>query len=328
MIGETAGKSVYLIAPSTSLVAQDLPLLKNAIYLLRHAMGAGRIALSPHLFTRHEAIEHVTASIAERSRELKAAIREHDIIVSLAGGTGAEDLLLTLDRSDYWMIKKRRPLFIGFSDFSFLLNEVYSRCQVPGILFPSLRLNEGNVGDLLALIGGGTVSYRASSWLADPPTAPLSGIPVGGNLTTFVNFLNRLNPPRLGWRDHVLFIEDLGIDLEDLHRLMAALRRHRVFRNVKALVIGSLAVPFRLDGTGGPHAAGNGARDRGFQERALAFIAAYLEGVSAKRRERGLPLPIALMPRFGHSITRGLPAVPVGGRVTLSPGLEVEFRLR
>lgn len=322
MNGKAAKKNIYLIAPSTRLLAQDLPLLRNAIHLLRKALGAGRIAWSSHLFSRDEAIEHVTASIAERSRELKTAIREFDIVVSLAGGTGAEDLLQTLDRADYRTIRKRRPLFIGFSDFSFLLNEVYSRCRVPGILFPSLRLNEGNVGDLAALVNGGEASYRAAAWLSDPPPAPLAGVAIGGNLTTFVNFLNRLNPPRLGWRDHVLFLEDLDIDIEDLHRLLAALRRHRVFRNVKGLVFGSLAAPPRA-GTAGEAAA----RGRDFQVRAAAFISAYLAGVLAKRRERGQPLPIALMPRFGHGVTRGLPAVPVGGRVLLSPDLDVSFRL-
>ncbi len=84
MFAEPSGESVFLIAPSTRLVPQDLPLLKNAIHLLRKAMGAGRISLSSYLFTRDECIEHVTASIAERSRELEAAIREHDIIISLA----------------------------------------------------------------------------------------------------------------------------------------------------------------------------------------------------------------------------------------------------
>ena len=313
---ETTGKSIYIIAPSTRLTAQDLPLLKNAIHLLRGGMGGGKIVLSAHLFTRDKKIDHVTASVAKRSREFKTAIREHDVIISIAGGTGAEDLLLTLDRADFRVIRKRRPLFIGFSDFSFLLNETYSRCRVPGILFPCLRLNEGNVGELVSLIQGNEVVYRASAWLSEPPLETVSGIPIGGNLTTFVNFLNRLNPPRLGWRDHVLFIEDLGIDIEDLHRLLAALRRHRVFMNIKGLVIGSLAGD--LDTPAGGE----------FQAQALPFIMAYLAAVLNKRREQKFPLPIMVMREFGHETTRGLPAVPVGGLASLCASLEIAFRLK
>ncbi len=312
---KTVGKSIYFIAPSTRLTVRDMPLLKNTIHLMRTGMGRGHVVLSAHLFTRDEKIAHVTASVTERSREFKAAIREHDVIVSIAGGTGAEDLLLTLDRADFRAIRKRRPLFIGFSDFSFLLNEVYSRCRVPGILFPCLRLNEGNVGEIISLIQGDEIAYRGSAWLADPPPGTVSGIPIGGNLTTFVNFLNRLNPPRLGWRDHVLFIEDVGIDIEDLHRLLAALRRHRVFRSIRGLVIGSLAGDLNTPAGGE------------FQEQALHFIMAYLAGVLKKRREQGSPLPIMVMREFAHDTTRGLPAVPVGGLASLSASLDVAFRL-
>jgi muramoyltetrapeptide carboxypeptidase LdcA involved in peptidoglycan recycling len=313
---KTAGKSIYFIAPSTRLTEQDLPLLKNAIHLLRGGLGSGKIALSAHLFTRDEQIDHVTASTAERSREFKEAIREHDIIISIAGGTGAEDLLLTLDRADFRCIRKRRPLFIGFSDFSILLNEAYSRCRVPGILFPCLRLNEGNVGELIALIQGNEVMYRGSAWLSDPPPERVSGVPIGGNLTTFVNFLNRLNPPRPGWRGLILFIEDVGIDIEDLHRLLAALRRHRVFSNIKGLVIGSLAGDLNSPAGGE------------FQDQALSFIMAYLAGVLKKRREQNSPLPIMVMREFAHDTTRGLPAVPVGGLASLSASLDAVFRLK
>jgi alpha-galactosidase len=42
-------------------------------------------ALSHYLFTMDENISHVTASVVERSREFKTAVRERDIIVSVAG---------------------------------------------------------------------------------------------------------------------------------------------------------------------------------------------------------------------------------------------------
>jgi len=310
------GKSLYFMAPSTQLGEDDRPHLQNAIKLISGALDTGKVDLSPYLFTSDKSIDHVTASTGERAREFKAAVREGDVIVSVAGGTGAEDLVPTLDRADYRVIRKRKPLFIGFSDFTFLLNEVYSRCAVPGILFPSLRLNEENVGNLLSLIRGEEILYRGSAWLSDPPATKISGIPIGGNLTTFVNFLNREKPPRLSWRDLVLFIEDIGIDLEDLHRLVAALRRHRVFRNIKGLVIGSLAEDLSAPQGGA------------FQDKALSFILAYLSGVLKKRRDRQAALPILFLRNFGHNITDGLPAVPIGGLVTLTPSLEISFRIR
>ncbi|MBN2198648.1 MAG: LD-carboxypeptidase [Candidatus Aminicenantes bacterium] len=313
---DRTGKSLFFMAPSTQLGEDDRPRLRDAVGLISGALETNRVNLSPYLFTSDRIIGHVTAPIGERAGEFKAAVREGDVIVSVAGGTGAEDLVPMLDRTDYRVIRKRKPLFIGFSDFTFLLNEVYSRCGVPGILFPSLRLNEGNMGSLLSLIKGEEIGYRGSAWLSDPPDEAVSGIPIGGNLTTFVNFLNREKPPRLCWRELVLFIEDIGIDLEDLHRLVAALRRHRVFRSIKGLVIGSLAEDL------------SAPQGREFQDKAVSFLLAYLSGVLKKRRDRQAALPIMLLRTFGHNITAGLPAVPIGGLVTLSPSLEIAFRLR
>lgn len=306
---------ISFIAPSTRLPAESKPHLENLVRLLSRALGVSDIHLSPYLFTSHELIKHITASAEERSREFKAVIREYDLIASVAGGTGAEDLALKIDAADFRVIKERRPVFIGFSDFTFLLNEIYFHSRVPGIIFPSMRLTGGNCRKILALLAGGEADYKGSFWLTAPPPRKLSGIPIGGNLTTFVNCLNRRDPPRLNWRRHILFIEDLGIDLEDLHRLLAALRRHKVFREIKALVIGSLSA----------------RRDRqkaeNFQAKALIFITAYLCEVMERRKRRGRPLPILVAPSFGHMRFRTPPAVPLGGHVTITRSRKMIFRL-
>jgi muramoyltetrapeptide carboxypeptidase LdcA involved in peptidoglycan recycling len=306
---------ICFIAPSTRLPAQCLPLLDSLVKLLSRALGVTDIHLSPFLFTRHPLIKHITASAEERSKEFKAVIRECDLIASVCGGTGAEDLALRIDRTDFRVIKERRPVFIGFSDFTFLLNEIYAHSRVPAIIFPSLKLTRGNCQKILSLLAGGEAAYRGAFWLANPPARKISGIPIGGNLTTFVNFLNRREPPRLNWRRHILFIEDLGIDLEDLHRLLAALRRHKVFREIKAVVIGSLS------------AARNPQRVKDFQERALVFITAYLCEVMDTRRKQGRPLPILVAPDFGHKRFRNLPAIPLGGYVSIAKSKKMTFRL-
>lgn len=306
---------ISFIAPSTRLSDKGKPYLNKLVRLMSRALGVTDIHLSPYLFTKHQQIQHITASAEERSREFKAVIREYDLIASVAGGTGAEDLVLKIDHADFQVIKERRPIFIGFSDFTFLLNEIYFRCRVPGIIFPSLRITKANSQKILALLAGGEAAYAASYWLTPPPARKISGIPIGGNLTTFVNFLNRQEPPRMNWRRHILFIEDLGIDLEDLHRLLAALRRHRVFRDIKALVVGSLS-------------AGRSSRQsQEFQTKALVFITAYLCEVMKMRQKKGRPLPILVALSFGHKIKRNLPAIPLGGYVSITKSKKMIFRL-
>jgi muramoyltetrapeptide carboxypeptidase LdcA involved in peptidoglycan recycling len=308
-------EKIGFIAPSTCLSLKERPVLNRTARRLREALGVRDVYLSPHLFSSDTEINHVTAPVDARAAVFKEAIRELDLIISVAGGTGAEDLVRKIDAKDLRVIRTRRPLFIGFSDFTFLLNEIYHDCRVPVIYFPSLKVGKGDFRNLLALIKGEEIETKGSAWLTPPPPRRLSGIPIGGNLSTFVNFLNRGTPPKFSWRRHILFIEDVQVDVEDLHRLLAALRRHDVFAAIKGLVVGSLTPP------------GKGLLPRKEQREAVRFVRSYLADVIADRRRQGNPLPILTVTNFGHAIRRNLMAVPIGGRVTISRSKRILFRL-
>ncbi|MGD1010875.1 MAG: LD-carboxypeptidase [Candidatus Aminicenantales bacterium] len=306
-------EKIGFIAPSTCLPRQAKARLRKTAGLLKKAFGVKDVYFSPHLFSSDEEIDHVTAPADERAEVFKKAIRELDLIISVAGGTGAEDILRRVDKKDYRIIRERRPLFIGFSDFTFLLNEIYYVSRVPAVYFPSLKLGKGNFKKIFALMSGEEIQYQGRTWLTSPPPRKLSGIPIGGNLSTFVNFLNRKKPPRFSWRRHILFIEDIQVDVEDLHRLLAALRRHNVFKGIKGIVVGS------LDPTNKNSHARKGQRE------ALRFVRTYLDDVIRERRKRGFPLPILAVSNFGHNIQRNLMAVPIGGKVTISKGRKITF---
>jgi muramoyltetrapeptide carboxypeptidase LdcA involved in peptidoglycan recycling len=306
---------IGFIAPSTCLSVKEKPVLRRTARLLRQALGVRDVYFSPPLFSSDAQIDHVTAPVEDRAAVLKEAIRELDLIISVAGGTGAEDLVRKIDAKDLRVIRDRRPLFVGFSDFTFLLNEVYHACRIPVIYFPSLKVGKGDFHNLLALITGEEIHYMGAAWLTPPPPRKLSGIPIGGNLSTFVNFLNRGTPPKFSWRRHVLFFEDIQVDVEDLHRLLAALRRHNVFATIKGLVIGSVSPP------------GKGLFPKRERREAVRFIRTYLADVIRDRRRQGSPLPILSVSNFGHNIRRNLMAVPIGGRVTISRSKRISFRL-
>lgn len=308
-------EKIGFIAPSTCLSAREKPLLVRTARLLRNALGVQGIYFSPHLYSSDASIDHVTAPLEDRAQVFKQAIRELDLVISITGGTGAEDLVSRIDAKDFRVIREKRPLFIGFSDFTFLLSEIYHACRVPVIYFPSLKVGKGDFRNLLALINGEETVYQGAAWLTPPPPRKLSGIPIGGNLSTFVNFLNRGTPPKFSWRSHILFFEDIQVDVEDLHRLLAALRRHNVFAGIKGLVIGSVTPP------------GIGLNAKRPQRRALSFIRTYLADVIRDRRKHGDPLPILAVSNFGHNIRRNLMAVPIGGKVTISRSKRISFRL-
>jgi len=306
---------VSFIAPSTCLPRSANPTLKKMARLIKRGFGVSAIRESPHMFSSDEDIDHVTASADDRSAFFKEVIRESDLILSAAGGTGAEDLALKIDGKDYAVIRKRRPLFIGFSDFTFLLSEIYYHARVPLIYFPSLKMGAGNFKNISALIQGQDVVFQGLRWLTPPPQRSFSGVPIGGNLTTFVNFLNRQDPPRFSWARHILFIEDVNIDVEDLHRLMAALRRQHVLHKIKGIVVGSL------------YAYNRNHNYRKNQRDALRFIQTYLADVIKARRRQGAPLPILAVSNFGHNIVRNLMPVPIGGRARIFKSKRIVLRL-
>ncbi len=314
MNGNTVPR-VCFIAPSSCLPRAEKSFLDKAVRLLKKGLGVDSVYLSPFVFSSDEQIDHVTASTQARSEHFKKVIREQDLIFSVAGGTGAEDLAPKIDAKDYAIIRERRPVFVGFSDFTFLLNEIYFHTHVPAVYFPSLRLGKGNFRKVLPLIKGEEVQFQGAAWLTPPPARKFSGIPIGGNLTTFVNFLNRKDPPKFNWKRYILFIEDLQIDVEDLHRLLAALRRHRVFKDIRAIVVGSLS------GHAGNH---NARRDQG---EALKFVRTYLDDVIRQRRKAGRPMPILAVTNFGHNIERNLLAVPIGGYVSIFKSKKIIVRM-
>jgi muramoyltetrapeptide carboxypeptidase LdcA involved in peptidoglycan recycling len=310
-------RKVGFIAPSTALPRSAKGSVRKTARLLSESLDIAPedIAVSEHLYSSDEEIDHVTAPAEARIEEFKRVIRECDLILSLAGGTGAEDLSFKIDRTDYRIIRQRRPVFIGFSDFTFLLSEIYHHARVPAVYFPSLRLGKGNARKVLALLAGEEAVDLGRRWLTPPPPRRISGIPIGGNLTTFVNFLNRSHPPRFSWKRHILFIEDVHIDVEDLHRLLAALRRHEVIARIKGIVIGSL------------YAKTRNPSYRKNQKEALDFIIRYLRDDLRARRKAGNPLPILSVTNFGHGIDRDLMVVPIGGRVTISKRKKIVFRI-
>ncbi|MGA2585431.1 MAG: LD-carboxypeptidase [Candidatus Aminicenantales bacterium] len=308
-------QKVGFIAPSTCLPRNAKSTLNRTASLIKRGLGVKEIYYSPFLFSMDEQIDHVTASADERSEDFKTVIRDYDLIVSVAGGTGAEDLAFKIDKIDYRVIRNRRPIFIGFSDFTFLLSEIYHHARVPVVYFPTLKLSKGNSRKIFPLILGEDIHYQGQRWLTPPPARRISGIPIGGNLTTFVNFLNREKPPKFSWRRHILFFEDIQIDVEDLHRLLAALRRHNVLGKIRGIVIGSMA---------------QYPKNHNYQKNqreALKFILTYLRDVIRIRRKQGYPLPILSVSNFGHNITRDLMAVPMGGKVTISKNKKITFRL-
>jgi muramoyltetrapeptide carboxypeptidase LdcA involved in peptidoglycan recycling len=174
---------VCFIAPSTALPKSQKKSLNKTIRLLKSRLGLTDVYLSPFVYSCDEIIDHVTASAQERSEHFKKVIREQDLVFSVNGGTGAEDLAPRLDKKDYDAIRTRKPVFVGFSDFTFLIHEIYHRTKAPSVYFPALRMQNAASDKVLPMILGEEIEYKGSTWLTPPPLRKFSGTPIGGNLS-------------------------------------------------------------------------------------------------------------------------------------------------
>jgi len=91
-------KRVSLIAPSTCLPRSEKSRVTQTIRYLTSILGQVEIDVCPYLFSSDELIDHVTAPLDDRAQSFKEAIRDSDLIISVAGGTGAEDILFKIDK--------------------------------------------------------------------------------------------------------------------------------------------------------------------------------------------------------------------------------------
>ena len=78
-------KKIGFIAPSTCLSVKEKPALNRTARLLRKSLGAQAVYFSSHLFSSDAEIDHVTAPVKARAEVFKEAIRELDLIISVAG---------------------------------------------------------------------------------------------------------------------------------------------------------------------------------------------------------------------------------------------------
>ena len=211
------------------------------------------------------------------------------LVVSARGGYGLSRLL---DRIDYAAIKARKPLMVGYSDFTAFNLAYLARggvsfagpCAIElGAREPSAFTIEHFFGVL------GARQYAIDLELAGPPS-DVSGRLWGGTLAMLVALLGTPYFPRV--RRGILFLEDVNEPAYKLERMFYQLAHAGVLRNQAAIVLGEFAPVIPMP------------NDNGFD----------LEAALQRLREvSGVPVFTGLP--FGHSLRKL--TLPVGGHARL-----------
>jgi muramoyltetrapeptide carboxypeptidase len=221
------------------------------------------------------------------------------VVIAARGGYGATRLL---DQIDWRDLRRRGVCLVGFSDLTALLNplggeglpQVHGPMVASGLDVPanarrlhSLLLGELTGGPLFRLPKAGVIRSGCAS-----------GRALGGNLTVLASLIGTPWEPDLD--GCVLFLEEVNEPLYRLDRLLTHLRSSGRFRNVKALIGGSL----------------RGCRPA--SERPDLWRRLLLEAAPAS-------VPVVVSLPFGHGAANL--AFPVGATVTVdTDALEIGWK--
>ncbi len=279
-------------------------------------------------------ISYLAGSEQERLRAFRRAIKDGDWILPVSGGTGCVDMLRRLSQSDLQMISHRRPIVSGFSDSTALSNFLYFKTRLQTFVQQNADAlyDSTNSEKFFSVLRGEvqSVSFEDSTahWITSAvPTNVVEGIAIGGNFSTFRDLLDVCEIRPRSWEPYILFIEELDLDIEDLHRIIIALDARGIFKHLVALVVGRLndhriikSVQELLFGKSkkmGPEVSG------------MKNVFEYLiDDVISDRIEEHDPLYILKTNNFGHfgsqAKTKNI-FIPVGAKTRIYPDGKIEF---
>lgn len=277
---------------------------------------------------------YLAASEKERLRQLRRALKNVDWLLPVTGGTGCNDILRHFNDHDLAAFRKARPIVTGFSDTTALTNYLFFKIKLLTFHYENLDglYDAPNYSQFFDAITGkrDTLSFYEPDyhWLTPAhPEKPVEGIAIGGNFGTFRDLLDVCEIRPRSWEPYILFLEELDVDMEDVHRLVIALDARGVWRHITALVVGrisdrmyasmirSLQQLFRRE-----------AKYRELHEVNNIFEYLISDVIDERIKERD-PLYILKINNFGHSggTIKNPLIIPIGAKTIIHPDGRIEF---
>ena len=322
---------IHLVPISSPVQKSDAELFADAVKRLKEAYPHTKVFDIQH---KNLDPRYLAGSENERLRILKRAIREGaNWLIPIYGGTGCADVVRYIRKEDLALIRKYRPIVNGFSDATFLLNFLWFKIKLVTFHFSNAcgLFYYTNHEDFFDAISGKitTLSYHRPeySWLTPNntgPSEPIVGTAIGGNLGTFRDLLDICQIKPRSWEDYILFVEDIDLDMEDLHRIIISLYQKGVFMHVKAVVLGLMnEKSFRKSWM---------QLNRTFTNESMAdhMFEYLISDVIEERTEDRDPLYILKVNDFGHEDpahgAKDQMVIPIGAQTTLHPDGTIEFK--
>ncbi|TJY39679.1 LD-carboxypeptidase [Cohnella pontilimi] len=231
-----AGDTVGVVTLGSPLDANTI----NARIQYLRSLGLN-VILGRHVYDQ---TGFLAGTDADRASDLMMMFANPQVkmILPTRGGTGVAGILPYLD---YSVIRNNPKIVTGYSDITILLNVLHQAVDL--ITFQSLLLIDFR-SDTPAYnfnqFFSATSMYSPLRQILNPPGIPLisrvpgnvTGILVGGNLTSFVDTLG--TPFEIDVRGKILLLEETHEPINTVYRYLEHLRLSGKFRDCAGIIMG------------------------------------------------------------------------------------------
>ena len=193
--------------------------------------------------------------------DLITALNDPEItaIFCVRGGYGSSEVMDLMTEDLISTIRNSNKLIIGFSDIT-VYHAAWSVAQVPSIHATMsgsfMTLSDECVEAEKNMLSGNIPSYRCTT---DEYCIPgeATGVLIGGNLSTLTAVINTAYDCTKTGTPYILFVEEIGEDIQHIHRFLEVLDHAGVLANAQGIVFGEWTeIPSDFGGYGGDSRGG------------------------------------------------------------------------
>lgn len=231
------GDTIGLITPATSTSNENVKKSKNKLIEMGFKVKVGE---SPY-----KLYGYLSGSDEIRRNDINKMFSDDEVdgIICIRGGYGAPRIL---DLIDYNIIKKNPKVFVGYSDITALhiaFNQKANLVTYHGPMVASNMIGDFNKfskENLLKAIMNtepmGKISNPEGEDMIRINGGIAEGHILGGNLSLIVDTIG--TPYEIDLRGKILFIEEVGEDLDNIDRMINQLRLSGKLHEAEGIILG------------------------------------------------------------------------------------------
>ena len=227
------GDTIALISTARKVSEEELHFAVN----LLEAWGL-KVSFGKNLF---QEAHQFAGSVEQRSQDLQETINDENIkaIIFVRGGYGSVQVVDHIDRSKF---QKNPKCLIGFSDITVFHSHIHQNFGIPtlhaAMPITFAKNTKSSLENLRKILFGEKVSYQIEAHPFNRKGLAEAEI-VGGNLSILYSLLG--SESQMNTDGKILFIEDLDEYLYHIDRMMQAIKRSGMLKNLAGLIIGGMS---------------------------------------------------------------------------------------